>query len=168
MWSLEQLEDICEDCITDIITVYPELDEKIIKSRIEINHKTSSTLARYSLSRIEISAYLLAGSTQKIFFQTLIMKGLIRAQVMKLNPNLIEEEIVWSLDERFPGKYDFEEYKDFKKQNIKIPQKNGQEYKYAVHCPSCGELFKYKRICKTVLNPEDYLCLKCNVPLERL
>lgn len=96
------------------------------------------------------------------------MKGVIRGQISKLNPSLYEEEIVWSLNDGFPGKYDFEEYKNLQKQNIELPKKHEQQYKYEVRCPDCGELFKFKRICKTVLNPEDYVCMKCNVPLERL
>lgn len=96
------------------------------------------------------------------------MKGLIRGQICKLNPDLCEEETMWALNDNFPGKYDFEEYKDLNKQNIELPKKQVQSYKYAVHCPKCGELFKFKRICKTVINPQDYVCTKCNVPLERL
>lgn len=168
MWSIEKLEEIRDACMTDILEIYPELSEKLVKPRIEINHKTSSTMARYSRCYIEISAYLLTGSTQEIFFQTLIMKGLIRGQVCKLNTDRCEEEIVWSVNDRFPGKYDFEEYKNLQKQNIELPKKQEQQYKYAVRCPDCGELFKFKRICKTVLNPGDYVCTKCNVPLERL
>ena len=117
MWYIEKLEDIRDDCMKDILDIYPELREKLVKSRIEINHKTSSTMARYARSYIEISAFLLAGSTQSIFFQTLIMKGLIRGQICKLSPDLCEEEIVWSINDRFP---------------------------------------------------EDYVCTKCNVSLERL
>lgn len=48
MWSIEQLEDIRDNCITDIIETYPELRGKLVKPRIEINHITSSTMARYS------------------------------------------------------------------------------------------------------------------------
>jgi len=36
-------------------------------------------------------------------------------RISKLNQDLYEEEIVWSLNERFTGKYDFEEYKDLQK-----------------------------------------------------
>lgn len=168
MWSIEKLEDIRDDCMKDILEIYPELCEKLVKPRIEINHKTTSTMARYSRSYIEVSAYLLAGSTQEIFFQTLIIKGILRGQICKLNPNLYEEEIVLSLNDRFTGKYDFEEYKNLQKQNIERPKKHEQQYKYAVHCPNCGEVFKFKRICKTVLDPGDYVCMKCNVPLEHL
>lgn len=81
MWSVEKIEDIRDDCMKDILDLYPEIREKLVKSRIEINHKTSSTMARFTRSYIEISAFLLAESTQSIFFQTLIMKGLIRSQI---------------------------------------------------------------------------------------
>ena len=81
MWSIEKLEDIRDDCMKDILDLYPEICEKLVKSRIEINHKTSSTMAKFTRSYIEISVFLLAESTQSIFFQTLIMKGLIRSQI---------------------------------------------------------------------------------------
>lgn len=81
MWSVEKIGDIRDDCMKDILDLYPEIREKLVKSRIEINHKTSSTMARFTRSYIEISAFLLAESTQSIFFQTLIMKGLIRSQI---------------------------------------------------------------------------------------
>ena len=81
MWSIEKLEDIRDDCMKDILDLYPEICEKLVKSRIEINHKTLSTMARFTQSYIEISVFLLAESTQSIFFQTLIMKGLIRSQI---------------------------------------------------------------------------------------
>ena len=168
MWSIEKLESIRDNCMEDMLEMYPELSEQLIKPRIEICHKTSTTMARYARSYIEVSAYLLAGSTREIFFQTLIMMGLIRGQICKLIPDLYEEEIVWVLNDRFPGKFDFKEYKNLQKQNIELPKKQEQIYKYAVCCPNCGEMFRFKRICKTVLNPKDYVCTKCNVPLERM
>lgn len=167
MWSVEKIEDIRDDCMKDILDLYPEIREKLVKSRIEINHKTSSTMARFTRSYIEISAFLLAESTQSIFFQTLIMKGLIRSQICKFSPNLCEEEVLWSINDRFPEKYDFKKYKNLQKQNIEVPKKQEHIYKYAVCCPHCGELFRFKRICKTVLHPGDYVCTKCNVSLER-
>ena len=111
MWSIEKLEEIRDACMKDIVEIYPKLYEKMARPRIEINHKTSTTLARY----IEISAYLFSGSTHEIFFRTLVMKGLIRGQICKLIPDLYEEEIVWVLNDRFPGKFDFKEYKIFNK-----------------------------------------------------
>lgn len=36
---------------------------------------------------------------------------------------------MWSLNDRFPGKYDFEEYKNLQKQNIELPKKHEQQYK---------------------------------------
>lgn len=39
---------------------------KMARPRIEINHKTSTTLARYACRYIEISAYLLSGSTRNV------------------------------------------------------------------------------------------------------
>ena len=168
MWSIEKLEEIRDACMKDIVEIYPKLYEKMARPRIEINHKTSTTLARYASRYIEISAYLFSGSTQEIFFRTLVMKGLIRGQICKLNPDLCEEEIISALNDNFPGKYDFKEYNNLPKQNIELPKKQVQSYKYVVRCPNCGELFKFKRICKTVLNPENYVCTKCNLPLERL
>ena len=168
MWSIDDLEDIRDDCMKDILEIYPELSGKLCKPRIEINHKTLSTMARYACNYIEISTYLLAGSTQSIFLQTLIMKGIIRGQVCRMVQNPYQEKIMKTLKDRFPEKYDFEEYKNLQKYHIEIPQKQEQPYKYAVRCPSCGELFRFKRICKTVLNPGDYVCSKCNVSLERL
>lgn len=103
MWSIEKLESIRDNCMEDMLEMYPELSEQLIKPRIEICHKTSTTMARYARSYIEVSAYLLAGSTLEIFFQTLIMMGLIRGQICKLIPDLYEEEIVWVLNDRFPG-----------------------------------------------------------------
>ena len=58
MWSVEKIEDIRDDCMKDILDLYPEICEKLVKSRIEINHKTSSTMARFTRSYIEISAFL--------------------------------------------------------------------------------------------------------------
>lgn len=166
MWTIDNLEDIRDDCMKDIFEIFPELREKLSKPRIEINHKTSSTMAKYSKNDIEISAYLLAGSTPRILLQTLIMKGIIRGQICKMLPDLYYEEIMYALKDRFPQKYDFEEYKDLQKYKVQIPKKQEQPYKYAVRCPGCGKIFKFKRICNTVLHPGDYICTKCNVPLE--
>ena len=66
MWSIEKLEEIRDACMKDIVEIYPELYEKMARPRIEINHKTSTTLARYACRYIEISAYLLSGSTQEM------------------------------------------------------------------------------------------------------
>lgn len=167
MWSIESIENIRDDCLRDIVERYPELANKIVKPRIEINHRTTSTVARYSISRIEFSAYVFAGTTEEIFFRTSIMKGIILSQVCVLNPNLTRESSMQEIDEMFPGKYDFEEFLKHRCFNTDIKRGREESYKYVVKCPQCGTLFRYKRICKTVLNPELYVCTKCNVQLER-
>lgn len=167
MWSIRQLEEIRDDCLSDIIDMFPYMEGKLYKQRIEINHKTVRTLARYAGSYIEISAYLLSGSTTKVFFRTLIMKGIIKGQMRLSERDPKFERIICLLQEKHSDKYDFDEYRDYTKHHIELPQTT-EKYKYAVHCPQCGDIFRYKRICKTVISPQDYICTKCKVNLERL
>lgn len=167
MWSIEQLEEIRDDCLADLVNVFPNMEDKLFVPRIEINHKRVSTLALYSAKTIQISAYLLSATTTRIFFQTLIMKGLVKGQLRLRDSDLAYEQTISILQEKYSGKYDFEEYKDYKKHHVELPQQT-ETYKYAVHCPRCGQIFRYKRICKTVISPQDYICTKCKVSLERL
>ena len=118
MWSIKQLEEIRDDCLADIIAVFPDMEGQLTKQRIEINHRTINTLARFSMNYIEISVYLLSSSTTKIFLQTLIMKGVIKGQLRLQEYDLAFEQIVAILQKNNPDKYDFEEYKDFTKHNV--------------------------------------------------
>ena len=168
MWSIESIETIRDECLKDIEAKYPEIADKIVKPRIEINHRTTSTVARYRTNEIEFSAYLLAGTTEELFFRTAIMKGILLLQVCVLKPYLTRELSMQEIDEMYPGKYDFAEFLDHRSHNPDIKRNREESYKYAVICPQCGSIFRYKRICKTVLNPELYFCTKCNVELVRI
>lgn len=39
MWSIEQLEEIRDHCLSDLAEIFPDRADKWSKPRIEINHK---------------------------------------------------------------------------------------------------------------------------------
>lgn len=168
MWTLEQLDVIRDECIEDVLQVFPYMNGRIVKPYIEMNHKTTSTLARYSKGSIQFSAFLFAKSTKDTFFRTAIMKGLILGQVSKNMPEISTEMAMALIESSFPDKYDFDGFKECRDTNPDIPKNMQQEYKYAITCPQCGEVYRYKRMCKSVLYPEIYYCNKCNVSLKRI
>ena len=172
MWSIEALEDIREECMKDAVKLYPEIADQLKKQRIEVNHKRVRTMARYSSDQIQISAYLLSDKTPKKFFQTIIMRAIIRTQIKLLIPDSLEEMIEFNFISNFDDKYDFDNMLTLLHESeCEIPEKKIERndvYRYAVKCPRCGQIFRYKRMCKTVSNPSDYICTKCHVPLERL
>lgn len=40
-------------------------------------------------------------------------------------------------------------------------------YKYTIFCPKCGTKWNRMKKCDLVLNPNKYVCKKCNIPLQK-
>lgn len=51
------------------------------------------------------------------------------------------------------------------KEDFKVQKR---EKKYAVQCPKCKRIVEFARMCNTLKNPSDYICVKCNEPLVRI
>ena len=171
MWSIEALEEIREECMEDAFELYPELEDKLKKPWIDINHKTVRTIAQYYPDQVRISAYLLSDETPRKLLQNIIMRGIIRGQIQH-KISLPAEVIEINFVHNFPDKYDFENiHSMLSESDCEVPERNQKRNgicRYAVRCPKCGQIIRFQRLCKTVTNPSDYVCSKCNVPLERL